>query len=170
VKPPIAGSYWVDEGRLLAGEYPGERDPEAARAKLQRIRAAGVDFFVDLTEDGERAYDGSTLQAYASEIAPLEYRRMSIRDLECPSRAEMRAILDAIDAALDADRCAYVHCWGGLGRTGTVVGCWLVRHGADPDEALASIEERRRGTPDRRRRSPETPEQRAFVRGWSRGA
>ena len=48
----------------------------------------------------------------------------------------MASILDAIDAALDGGKTVYVHCWGGVGRTGTVVGCWLVRHGKTGDEAL----------------------------------
>ena len=36
----------------------------------------------------------------------------------------------------------YVHCWGGIGRTGTTVGCWFVRHGRTGDQALAEIAER----------------------------
>jgi protein-tyrosine phosphatase len=60
----------------------------------------------------------------------------------------------------------YVHCFGGIGRTGTVVGCYLVRHGADAETALAEIARRRQGTPDGYRRSPETNEQRQFVLTW----
>ena len=77
--------------------------------------------------------------------------------------------LDAIDEALDAGRNVYVHCWGGIGRTGTVVGCWLVRHGMTGDEALAEIAERWRGMEKRYRhpRSPQTAQQRAYVRNWT---
>ena len=32
-----------------------------------------------------------------------------------------------------------MHCWGGVGRTGTTVGCWLVRHGRSGTEALAEL-------------------------------
>ena len=39
----------------------------------------------------------------------------------------------------------YLHCWGGVGRTGTVVGCWLVRHGRTGDEALGSSRSGGRG-------------------------
>jgi hypothetical protein len=49
-----------------------------------------------------------------------------------------------------------------------VIGCWLVEHdGMDGDEALKRIAVLRRGTPDGRRRSPETSEQSALVRGWT---
>jgi len=39
-----------------------------------------------------------------------------------PSAALMRATLDAIYDAIDAGETLYLHCWGGVGRTGTVVG------------------------------------------------
>jgi hypothetical protein len=158
-RSPIPASYWVDPGRLLAGEYPSEPDEADAEEKRALLRGAGIDFFLDLTGEGE-------LPPYEALIAPLEHRRMHIHDFGCPSRDEMRAILDTIDEALDRGRRVYVHCWGGIGRTGTVVGCWLVRHGRSPEEALALIAERRRDTPDGLRRSPETEEQRSFIEGW----
>jgi protein tyrosine phosphatase len=60
-----------------------------------------------------------------------------------------------------------VHCWGGVGRTGTVVGCWLVRHGLAGGDALARVEALRATTPKANRPSPETDTQRDLVRGWA---
>ena len=61
-----------------------------------------------------------------------------------------------------------MHCWGGVGRTGTVVGCWLVQEsGLSPDEAIAKIAEMRCDTPDGWKRLPETDEQRAFIQRWA---
>jgi protein-tyrosine phosphatase len=147
----------------LAGEYPGALDPDSAREKVEKICAAGVNYFLDLTEDHEglRPYDPSL--AATAEVA---YKRMAVRDLSRPTDDEMRAILDTIDDALSKQRVVYVHCWGGIGRTGTVVGCWLVRHGHTGDEALASISAWREGTPDGHRPSPETPEQREMILAW----
>jgi protein-tyrosine phosphatase len=68
----------------------------------------------------------------------IEYRRYAVPDLGIPPRPGMVKILDEIDALLAAGRRVYVHCWGG---TGTVVGCYLVRHGKSADEALALIAE-----------------------------
>jgi hypothetical protein len=63
--------------------------------------------------------------------------RGAIRDMDVPSREEMAGLLDRIDNAIVAGRTVYVHCRGGLGRTGTVAGCWLARHGiAAGTEAL----------------------------------
>ena len=59
-------------------------------------------------------------------------------------------------------------CWGGVGRTGTTVGCWLVRHGRTGDEALAHLARlwSRVAKAHRSPRSPETAEQAKYIRGW----
>ena len=129
---------WVVPGRLAAGPYPRDVDD---------LRAAGIDAFVDLTEEGE-------LPAYASQVGGLEYRRAAIRDFGVPSVDDMEAILGTLDDLLGSGRTVYLHCRGGVGRTGTVVGCYLVRHGWSAEEALDSME------------GPETDEQRSFVRAW----
>ena len=41
---------------------------------------------------------------------------------------------------LAGGRTVYLHCRGGIGRTGTVLGCYLVRQGQTAEEALASID------------------------------
>ena len=88
-----------------------------------------------------------------------------------PSAEEMKCILDALDAALARGQVVYAHCYGGIGRTGTLVGCYLARHGmAQGEAAIAHIAELRRGTPDGWKRSPETEAQRQLVTSWVIGA
>ena len=67
---------------------------------------------------------------------------MPIPDTGNPKPAQVESILDTIDTAIAAGRRVYVHCWGGIGRTGTIVGCYLVRHGLTGDQALAEIARR----------------------------
>lgn len=157
-------------GRLLAGEYPGAQADAEARRKLRLFLDAGITFFLDLTEPGELVPYASLLQeeAAARRIA-VEHHRMPIPDLGTPAPAEVMRILDTIDAAIQAGHRVYVHCWGGIGRTGTIIGCYLVRHGMTGLQALAELARLRQGTPDAWRASPETPEQRARVRDWPVG-
>lgn len=166
---PIADSYWVTPRMLLAGEYPGAREEDEARHKLGALLAAGVREFVDLTETGEyglRPYLPLVQKLAGERGVAVTHRRMSIPDMGTPQKTHMVTILDTIDAAVAAQRPVYVHCFAGIGRTGTVVGCYLVRHGVAAEAALAEIEQRRRGTPDGYRQSPETVEQRRYVRSW----
>ncbi len=88
---------------------------------------------------------------------------MPIRDFSVPTRDGLVAILDEIDAELDAGGLVFVHCWAGCGRTGVVVGSWLVRHGADPGASLRRITEARGPG------CPQTLEQRSFVLDWHAG-
>ena len=62
----------------------------------------------------------------------------------------------------------YVHCFGGIGRTGTVVGCWILRHGlATQENVIEVIARLRRADVERARwASPQTGEQVRFVKGW----
>ncbi len=81
----------------------------------------------------------------------------------------MTRILDDVDAALAEGGTVYVHCLGGVGRTGMVVGCWLVRHRLDEGDAVPTISRLRRGLPDAWAASPQTPAQRAIVSTWKPG-
>jgi protein-tyrosine phosphatase len=91
-------------------------------------------------------------------------QRFEIEDCSTPSRTKMLAIQDAIEAAIRARRPPYVHCWGGRGRTGTVVGVYLLRCGlATPDNFVDVLARLRSEVPGA---SPETDEQIAFVRSW----
>jgi hypothetical protein len=166
---PIADSYWVVPGRLLAGEYPAHPQETETLAKLGRLTQAGVTAFVDLTEPGEyglRQYGDLLPQLPQPLQGRLSHERCPIPDMHAPSQEQMGATLDRIDALLEAGETVYVHCFGGIGRTGTVVGCYLARHGLAGEEALAQIAEWRQGTPDGHRPSPETQAQRQMVLTW----
>ena len=117
----------------------------------------GVTLFVDLTQNGE-------LEPYASLVEPpAEYVNRPILDFSVPTQETLVAILDEIDAELRDGGLVYVHCWAGCGRTGVVVGSWLVRHGLDPRRALDRIAE------TRGLGCPQTLEQRMLVLGWQPG-
>ncbi len=170
---PISESYWVLPGRFLAGEYPGRFDAEQTRRRIDAFLESGIDTFIDLTESDELETYLPILREQASAYgAKVEYHHFPIRDFGLPQREEMTRILDAIDDALTKGHKIYLHCWGGVGRTGTTVGCYLVRHGMKGQQALDQIAAWWRGVPKSavHPRSPETKEQVQFILEWSEPA
>ena len=166
---PHGNCYWLLAGRIIAGEYPRNIDDATSRTKLRSILAVGVTQFVDLTHPHELEPYAGLMQAEAARHGiAARHERHPIRDMGVPRASGMRAILDAI--AANRDGVTYVHCWGGVGRTGTVVGCHLVRHGLTGPEALDLIARLRRPIRGGRRASPETDAQRALVLAWGREA
>lgn len=177
-KRPIPDSYVTREGAVAAGAYPGS-PPSAtsvqASEKLAAFLDSGLTVFIDLTglDEGLQPYAHALRELGERRGINITHQRFPIADMGICEPAQMSAILDAIDAHVAAGRAVYVHCWGGVGRTGTVIGCWLARHGHTGDDALAEVarlfctmsaEKLER---HKRWGSPQTEAQRAMVRSWS---
>jgi hypothetical protein len=165
---PIPGAYWLIDGQLLAGEYPGSRDVEDARRKLAAMLDAGIRSFLDLTETSDPLEPYEKILGDVARLRGVEarYRRMPIRDMSIPTVDAMKAVLRTIRTEVNAGRPVYFHCWGGIGRTGTVAACWLVEQGHDCDSALQMLKTLRATTHDALVESPQTPRQVQFVREW----
>jgi predicted protein tyrosine phosphatase len=147
--------YRVAEG-LLAGAYPG------VPVSVEALEDAGVTLFVDLTHPSD------PLERYEHRLRGARRIGHPIPDMGTPTAGSVIRILDDIDVERSHGGTAYVHCWGGVGRTGTVVGCWLGRHGLDEGDPIATIARLRTAIAGERP-SPETPGQVALVRGWRHG-
>jgi len=81
-----------------------------------------------------------------------------------PSPAPVREVVTAIHAAALAGTNTVIHCRGGLGRAGTVGGCYLKHIGKNDDEVFATL--RKRHTTS----CPETAAQREFVRAFGKAS
>ena len=170
---PFPGTWWIESGKLLGGCYPGDLDPTRARDKLEALLDIGVRTILCLQPETERGqggkpfarYDGMWQELASQDGLECGWQRHPIPDMGTTDPDRMRAILDAIDGD---EGLVYVHCWGGHGRTGTVAGCWLVRHGSQPDEALRINQLARAHDPLLAAMpSPQTEEQVAFVHEWA---
>lgn len=167
---PISESYWVESGQFLAGEYPAKYEEELTRKRLDALIEAGFDTFIDLTQSGEMfPYQEILREQAAAYGVNVTHQRFPIGDFGLPTPKKMNEILNTIDESLQNGHKIYLHCWGGIGRTGTTVGCYLVRQGKSADEALDQLAAWWRGVPKSQvhPHSPETREQVAFIRSWA---
>ncbi|HEX8993183.1 MAG TPA: hypothetical protein VF784_15990 [Anaerolineales bacterium] len=167
--PALVPCYWVVPGRLLAGEYPAHLELPHAAARLDALLGAGINTFCDLTAPGELTSYLPLLEERGRRLGVhVAYQVFPMQDRSIPDRVVMRSLLDALDTAISAGRNVYLHCWGGVGRTGMAVGCYLVRHGHTGREALDQIAAWWQTDPRRfdHPQSPETAEQARFVLDW----
>jgi len=162
---PYPNSYWATP-TLLAAEYPGAYHNHIALNRLTAIMRVGIRDFIDLTHPDE-LLPYEPLLATAAENAGLDgeqkasirYQRFAIQDGGIPTRDTFDRVMAAVKMAQDAGRMIVVHCWGGTGRTGVIVGSWLITSGVvkDGDEVLAYLAEKWKGV-EKNWRSPTTPE------------
>lgn len=175
--PPLSRTYWVVEGKLLAGAYAGKLELAAHRARLAGLFDAGVRTFVNLMEEDESNSDGKrftpyeeTLQQIALDASDqINCVRFPIVDGQVTTQDRMTEILNAIDLSVQKNRPVYVHCFGGIGRTGTVVCCWLLRHNyANKENVFELLRTLRKVDKDRASwPAPENAIQRQFVLDWA---
>ncbi|KAH9923845.1 protein-tyrosine phosphatase-like protein [Fomitopsis serialis] len=179
---PIPNSYWATPF-LVACEFPycpltpAQIARRCTTQKLDALLAAGVRTFIDLTEPHELFPYAPHLASACAQLGidphDVEYHSFPIRDRALPaSPAYVRKVLAVLRDTERRGRVAAVHCRGGIGRTGLVVGCWLVDSGRarDGTDALRMIAEEWKGVEKYKRYpySPETGPQFDWVRTWAR--
>ena len=167
---PLPNTYWVDPGRLLAGEYPGAADRERAVIRIESFLDADVQHFVDLTETGEfEPYAEILVERGCSRGMSVSHARHPIADRSVPADSAVLArVLRDINAAVAGGRRVYVHCCNGGGRTGLVMGCWLAQHYGDGWRALSNLHRLWSSMAAARLqlRTPETDDQIRTVLSW----
>ena len=158
---PHKNSYCVIADKVYAGEYAG--DLYNTQAKVAEICNFGITHFIDLTEEGE-------LKPYAQYLnGNTVHRRFPIKDVSVPkSFDEVYELMEYIDGIIsDSDNKVYIHCWGGVGRTGVIVACLYEYLGEDAKTAIVHLRKSFEACPKSAyRHTPETKEQLEFILGF----
>ena len=84
-----------------------------------------------------------------------------VEDMQAPTQAQIDIIMAFILELLSNNRPVGVSCNAGVGRTGTILACYLVRKGKQADEAIKEVRLKRPG-------SIETVEQEEAVSEYAR--
>ena len=137
---------WVEEGVLA-----GMGRPMGSPNELQDLRDMDIAAIVSLTE--------TPLSPILVEEFGFEYRHLPIADFAPPTLAQVHEFVAFVRKMRDAKRPVDLHCGAGVGRTGTMLACYLVAEGDSGDDAIARIRMLRPG-------SVETYEQELIVQDY----
>ena len=162
-------SYTVIKDKFIVGEYPASKNEEECFTKLNSLIAQEIEVVINLMEPKEKNNDGELFFDYTRYLKQhgIETYQFPIVDLSIPSKEDMKQILNKVDSCIKQNKKVYLHCWGGIGRTGTVVGCYLLKHKIATKEIVFNkIEELKMYSGLAHRASPEMEEQYQFILDW----
>ena len=148
-------------GRLGLGCCPGHRlrlsplglirRTESLRADLKLIAAWKPNAVLSLMEEQELTEAGAPVHLLAEELQAhgVDWLHLPICDMMAPDERFERAWVDLwprLHRELEQGGRVFIHCYAGLGRTGTVAALILMNYGLSARDAMRQVREARPGS------------------------
>lgn len=126
---------WIIKGKLAGHQAPlSEQD-------LVWLEKQGILALVRMAED------------HKAKVRSLQLKHLGIwdchvpvPDFTAPTNGQIGTMITFITKSLSVGRPVGVSCGAGLGRTGTILACYLVSQGYKPDDAIAEVRVKRPGS------------------------
>ena len=156
--------YWIQgpwPGRLAISARP--RGGDWLEDEISGWRSAGIDAVVSLLTPQENQELQLGAESNLTQARGLLFISLPTEDRGVPPSWDDASLAVAkIEEMLRQGRNVAVHCRQGIGRSGMIAAAVLVKDGSVPDDSMKRISDAR-GLP-----VPETPEQREWVRRFSK--
>ena len=135
---------WIVQDRIAAFSAYALDD-------LAKLEEFGIGAIVSLTETAPPELTGTDR---------FEVLWLPIDDMAAPAGEQIERFVEFVDTVLATGKAVGVHCLAGLGRTGTMIACYLVSQGKSAEEAIAQVRRARPG-------SIQTEQQEQAIRRWA---
>jgi atypical dual specificity phosphatase len=118
---------WVIPNKLAASPFPLTRE-------LFTLPKLNIMLVVNLTKHGISNRFKEQLKSQG-----VRWKRFFIPDFGIPDSQTIIQYLECVCNTIQKNQAVLTHCLAGCGRTGTMIGLFLVTHGHSPEEALEKI-------------------------------
>lgn len=132
MEPESRALTWIVPHRIAAMARPTE-------VEMARLSRDGVTAVLSLTEEA------ASIGRWAA-AEGLRWLHVPVQDFDAPSMQQVDQAVGFITGELEREGAVVVHCGAGLGRTGTIVACYLVAAGRSSDAAIARVRDARPGS------------------------
>lgn len=141
-------SFLIDD--VIAGSaHPGRG--EMLVENLRELRGLGFGAIVTVCEE--------PLESDPLDKHEFRSLHLDVSDFTAPTLEQIEAAMQFVGESARAGEAVLIHCFAGMGRTGTLLACYLVSEGRPAGEAIDEVRRARPG-------SIEDPSQERVIHAW----